>query len=215
MRMFPRAEYEQALADTAFTFERCTYFSDGLPVVAYLYGSLHAGVRQPTIVFNRGSYVHGDIGAELLPMFHRLARAGFVVIAPLYRGSDGAPGHDEMGGSDLHDLMNIVPLAASLATVDTSRLYLYGESRGGVMVFEALREGFPARAAATFGAFTDFDSLLDADRVRYDRIIPIVWPEFATQHAAIAESRSVERWPDRAESGERRLIRNFCRFNCS
>lgn len=99
-----------------------------------------------------------------------------------------------MGGSDLHDLMHIVPLAASLATVDTSRLYLYGESRGGVMVFEALPRGFPARAAATFGAFTDFDSLIDADRVRYDRIIPIVWPDFATQHAAIAES--AVRWAE-------------------
>ena len=51
---------------------------------------------------------------ELLVPFHRLADAGFVIVAPMYRGSEGAPGRDEMGGADLADLMNVRPVIASM-----------------------------------------------------------------------------------------------------
>ena len=82
----------------------------------------------------------------------------FVVVAPLYRGSLGAEGKDELGGGDLLDLMNVTKLLAHLPYADTRNVFLYGESRGGVMTFMAIRDGFPANAAATFGAFTDMDA---------------------------------------------------------
>ena len=72
----------------------------------------------------------------------------------MYRGSEGAPGRDEMGGADLADLMNIRAVIASLPYADATNTFLYGESRGGMMVLQALRDGFEARAAATVGAFT-------------------------------------------------------------
>ena len=94
---------------------------------------------------------------------HRLADAGFVVVAPMYRGSEGAPGRDEMGGADLADLMNIRAVIASLPYADATNTFLYGESRGGMMVLQALRDGFEARAAATIGTFTDLDAYLKED----------------------------------------------------
>jgi len=147
-----RLEYETAVGDKTFALERVVYESDGLPVVAYTYAPRERGERRyPTIVFNRGGYIQGEIAHQLLPMFHRLALRGFAVVAPLYRGSAGAPGNDEMGGADLRDLMNVVPLAKNLGFVNIQKLYLYGESRGGMMTFLAIKSGFPAKAAATFG----------------------------------------------------------------
>ena len=142
-------EYVAAARDSRYVLEKLHYRSDGLAVVAYLYRPRnHTQTKRPVIVFNRGSYIRGDIAPELLTMFHRLADAGFTVVAPMYRGSDGGEGHDEMGGADLNDLMNVTGLLNELDSVDTKNVFLYGESRGGMMVFQAIRDRFPARAAA-------------------------------------------------------------------
>lgn len=192
-----RAEYDEAVDDTAFQLERVVYASDGLPVIAYVYAPRSStSALLPTVVFNRGSYIQGELAHQLIAMFHRLATRGFVVIAPLYRGSAGAPGADEMGGADLHDLMNVVPLARRLGFVDVANLFLYGESRGGMMTLLAVKSGFPARAAATFGAFTDLGALMDAAPSRYEPLIKQIWPDFATRREEILRSRSAQAWPE-------------------
>ena len=63
----------------------------------------------------------------------------------MLRQSDGSEGRDEMGGADVDDLMDVLPLARSLAYVDTNNLFMYGESRGGMMTYQAVRRGFPVK----------------------------------------------------------------------
>ena len=190
------AEYPEAVGDRRFLLERLTYLSDGLPVVAYAYGPREAGPRLPTVVFTRGSYIQPDIGHQLLPLFHRLAERGFAVVAPMLRGSAGAPGTDEMGGADLHDLLNTQKLVSSLSYVDPTNLFLYGESRGGMMTFLAIKAGYRARAAATFGAFTDLSAVMAADPERYQPLIRAIWPDYINRRDEILTSRSAIRWPE-------------------
>jgi dipeptidyl aminopeptidase/acylaminoacyl peptidase len=140
--------------------------------------------------------VRRNAARELLVPFHRLAEAGFVVVAPMYRGSEGAPGRDEMGGADLADLMNIQPVIASLSYTDSTNMFLYGSSRGGMMVLQALRDGFRARAAAIVGAFTDLDQLAKEDPKTF-ALAPQLFPNYETNRAAIIERRSAVRWADR------------------
>jgi dipeptidyl aminopeptidase/acylaminoacyl peptidase len=189
--------YARARSDRRFRLEHLRYAtSNGLQVSAYLYAPVrHSGGALPAVVFNRGSFTVGEVGPELLPLFHRLASEGFAVLAPLYRGSLGAPGRDEMGGAEVEDLMNTVPLAKALGFIDTERLFLYGESRGGMMVFQALKRGFPARAAATFGAFTDLELML-AGNPQAPAQAQMIWPDFATRRAEYAETRSAVRWAE-------------------
>jgi dipeptidyl aminopeptidase/acylaminoacyl peptidase len=174
--------------------QRLTYASGGLSVFAYLLHAHPLAAPAPVIVFNRGGYVVQDQLPVLLPAFRRLVEAGFVIVAPMYRGSDGAPGHDEMGGADLHDLVNIVPVVRALPFADANNLFLYGESRGGVMALLALRDHFPARAAATYGAITDLAAYLQHDS-RATAIAEHVWPDFATRREEILSSRSALQWP--------------------
>src|SRR4051812_8525989 len=150
-RYADKAEYESAVGDAKFELEKLKYLSDGLKVVAYLYRPKQADGRKfPAIIFNRGSAVRGDVAPELVALFHRLAAEGFVILAPMLRQSDGSEGRDEMGGADVDDLMNAAALAKSLAYVDANNLFMYGESRGGMMTYLAVRGGFPLNAAAVF-----------------------------------------------------------------
>ena len=60
-----------------------------------------------------------------------------------------------MGGADLHDLINVVAVIKEIPYADSTRLFLYGESRGGIMSLLAAKHDFPARAIAVWGAITD------------------------------------------------------------
>ncbi len=197
-RLFDRKEYDEAYGDGRFVMENVKYISDGLSVSALLYHPKQpSAAKLPVIVFNRGGYIRSDIGHELLPMFYRFAKEGFIVVAPMYRGSDGAAGKDEVGGDDVNDLMNVVPLLRSIADADTKNVFLYGESRGGMMTFQAVRDGFPAKAAATYGGFTDFDELITSNPKLYDPLIKAIWPDFDPKKAEIVKRRSAIMWADK------------------
>jgi dipeptidyl aminopeptidase/acylaminoacyl peptidase len=194
-----RAGYERAAHDTAFELREIWYASGGLRVPAFVYRPREAGAApRPVVVYNRGSYLVGrDLGYKLLPMFHRLAKAGFVVVAPLYRGSLGAEGKDELGGGDLLDLMNVTKLLAHLPYADTRNVFLYGESRGGVMAFMAARDGFPANAVATFGAFTDLDAYIRSAGPQLEALSRQIWPDIETRRDEIMRRRSAVSWPEK------------------
>jgi dipeptidyl aminopeptidase/acylaminoacyl peptidase len=195
-----REEYDAARKDRRFVMRQFTYISDDIIVGAYLYGPPDSSAKSrhaaPVIVFNRGSfeYPHGFAG-EMLVMAHRYAEAGFIVVAPQLRGSNGWAGDDELGGAELHDIMNIVTPIKQLKGADSSRLYLAGESRGGAMVYMALRDGFPARAAAVWGAFTELGPLV-APGGPQERTAHLVWPDFGEKSDDIIRTRSAMNWAD-------------------
>jgi dipeptidyl aminopeptidase/acylaminoacyl peptidase len=197
-KRYPKEVYDRAINDPKFIMEKLTYSSQKLKVIAYLYKPKDLqGQKYPAIIYNRGSYIRGDIGYELAPFLHRLAREGFVIVVPMYRGSDGSGGRDEMGGDDVNDLLNVLPLAKSLGFVDINNLFMYGESRGGMMTLQAIKYGFPLKAAATFGAFTDLDALMKQDPALYEPLKKMIWPDFDARREEILEKRSVIRWADK------------------
>lgn len=190
------AEYRVAASDRRFRMQRFAYSSDGVTVYAYIYGTRPGQRRRPVIIFNRGSFVWPNgFAGELLTVAHRLATAGYIVVAPMYRGSGGALGRDEMGGGDLDDLMNLSSFIREIPGADTGRVYLYGESRGGMMVYQALRDGFPARAAAVVGAFTDLDGML-ADP-KWAAAGGQIWPDLPARRKEIVARRSAIQWPEK------------------
>jgi dipeptidyl aminopeptidase/acylaminoacyl peptidase len=104
-----------------------------------------------------------------------------------------------MGGADLADLLNIVPFLSGLEGADATRLYLAGESRGGTMVYQALRDGFPAKAAAVWGAFTDLAPLIapGGPQAAASAQLAKVLPDLVQHREAYVERRSALRWAER------------------
>jgi dienelactone hydrolase len=188
--------YERSISDDQFEFLKLLYASDGLSVVAYVYKPRKVDTALPTIIFNRGSYAHQDLAPVLVPYFHRLAKEGFVVIAPMYRQTDGGEGKDANGGDDLNDLLNLLPLVQSLPYADARNIFMTGESRGAMMVFQAIREAFPMRAAAVWGGFTDMRPLMEAQPALVAYAAKN-WPGFdADEPEADIRRRSAIFWPE-------------------
>jgi dipeptidyl aminopeptidase/acylaminoacyl peptidase len=194
-----RLSYETAVNDTRFEFLKLKYLSDGLKVVAYLYKPTKTSDRKlPAIIFNRPSAIRNDIAAEVIPLLHRFGQADFVVVVPMLRQSDGSEGRDEIGGADVNDLMNVVPLIRSLSYVDMDNLFMYGESRGGMMTYQAIKRGFPMRAASVVGAFTDLQELVDSHPKQYPpTMLNQLWANYESRKKEIAEIRSAIYWPDK------------------
>lgn len=142
---------------------KITYLSDGLHIAGFIIQPSHIPIHKklPAVIYCRGgSNNDGRITVmSIMNNMHFLAQQGYVVLASQYRGNDGGQGKDELGGSDVNDVLNLMNVARSIEYVDIENVFLYGVSRGGMMACMALREQIPVRAAAVRGCVTDYFSL--------------------------------------------------------
>lgn len=193
---YEKNTYERAITDKSITYEKLTYYSDGLKVIAFVISPLQKTDRKlPVIIFNRGSFIRNDIVYVHAPLFQKLAHEGFMVVVPALRQSEGGEGKDELGGNDLYDIMNIQPLLDNLPSADRKNVFMLGESRGGMMTYMALKKGFQVNAAATIGAITDLKAYI-AERPWDENNLKNLWTDYEQQKQAIFYSRSVMAWYD-------------------
>lgn len=134
------------------------HLSDGLFITGFVVTPKQAGTY-PCIVFNRGG--NRDLGqlltATAIDILAPLAAKGYVVVATNYRGTTYSEGTDEFGGADVRDVINLIHSLGELPMVDTSRIGLFGVSRGGMMNFLALKTdpALPVKAVVNIGGVTD------------------------------------------------------------
>ena len=139
--------------------ERITYLSDGLKVKGYVaYPKDNEGKKFPCIIWNRGGYENkGAIDSfTARGMFGQIAGWGYVVFASQYRGNAGGEGKEELGGSDVNDILNLIPLADELPFADKEKWGMEGWSRGGMMTFLTLKQNKNFKCAVLVGAISNF-----------------------------------------------------------
>jgi dipeptidyl aminopeptidase/acylaminoacyl peptidase len=101
------------------------------------------GSPPPAIVFVHGG-PNGQVSLSFRTSYHVLSEAGFVVIAPNYRGSTGYgkafedANNKDWGGGDLKDLTSAVKYFAGRGDIDPRRVGIMGGSYGGYMTLMAL-----------------------------------------------------------------------------
>ena len=193
-----KEEFEHQKAYVGFECRRIKYMSDGLKVVGFIWKPRNTeGKKLPLIILNHGG--SGDF-AKLTPWtrfgFYRYVSSGFVVIGPQYRGVDGGEGSDEFGGADLHDVMNVIPLAKSLGYVDMKNIFIAGGSRGGMMVYLALKNNIPVNAAAVISGITDLTSE-GKDRPGMVSVYKNRIPDFDKRGDELLRERSAIYWTDK------------------
>jgi len=198
-----RAEYEAALSQSDFDVMDLHYASGGLDVPGVLIRPRDTGGRRwPAIIYNRGgSGDYGRLDHLAIVEMLLLARAGFVLIASDYRFHGQTARQDPWGGADVDDVLNLVPAVRSLPYVDPERLFMLGQSRGGMMTYLALKRGAPMRAAAVTSGVSDLEAL---GRYRPEFVNgnenmdgwAKLWPDYATRSAEHYRERSAVFWAD-------------------
>ena len=195
-RYYTAARYLALNGDGDVRVDRIVYASDGLRIRGVRLEPKHTVAKLPVIV-----WCHGGVGEssriytdELIRM-SVWAREGFIVLASQYRGNAGSEGKDEQGGADVHDVNALAATAARLPEADTRNLFLYGESRGGMMVYQSLRAGFAARAAVVNSGVSDAGGYKDRpDAKEMEDLARESIPNFEREKQAGFESRSAVRW---------------------
>jgi len=155
-----------------------TYLSDGLKVKGYLVKPKKEG-KYPCIIYNRGG--NREFGSlsltKAIYKLGRLAKEGYVVIASQYRGNAGGEGKEEFGGKDVNDVTNLIEVIKKIPKVDTTKIGMYGWSRGGMMTYLALTKTNKIKVAVVGGAPSD-KTIIDRPRMEtgvYAELIPNYW----------------------------------------
>jgi dipeptidyl aminopeptidase/acylaminoacyl peptidase len=197
--LLTRAEFEQRRAYKGFECYRIRYVSDGLKVVGYIWKPAHApGTKMPLVIFNRGgNRERSKLTPWMAGGFYDFVSAGFVVIASQYRGVDGGEGTEEYGGSDVHDVLSLFPLARGLGYIDMENVFMCGNSRGGMMTYLALKAGAPVRAAAVTSGVAN----VEGNAADHPELIETVYrqliPDFELRREEAMRERSAVYWADR------------------
>lgn len=121
-------------------FYKFDYLSDGRIVKGFLVEPKEAN-NLPCIIYNRGgSKDYSKIEErQLFFIISKIASWGYVVIASQYSGNDGGEGKDECGGMDVDDMLNLKDILDQYDRVDSSKIGMFGASRGGMMTYIALK----------------------------------------------------------------------------
>jgi dipeptidyl aminopeptidase/acylaminoacyl peptidase len=194
-----REEFERRKAYAGVECQRIKYMSDGLKVVGYIWKPRDAGGKKlPLVIFNRGgNRERSKLSPWMADGFYDFVSKGFVVIASQYRGVDGGEGKEEYGGADVKDVMNLIPLAKSLGYVDMNNVFMFGNSRGGMMTYLALKAGISINAAAVTSGVADLSGNAKDHPDLVTTIYQELIPDFEKRRDDSMRDRSAVAWADK------------------
>jgi dipeptidyl aminopeptidase/acylaminoacyl peptidase len=182
-----------------------TYEVDGLEVHGfYSKPKTDPGRKLPVVIYNHGGNAdNGWVRPQFIfgKMFP-VAIRGFVVIGSQYRGSSqpGKPNpdrlRDEFGGKDVRDVLALVSIAGKLPFADSTRIGLWGDSRGAMMSFLAAKKSSRFSAIVATGSPTD---LVQGARRRpeMNKVFRTWIPDFDQDPDRALRERSVIHWADK------------------
>lgn len=174
-----------------------TYLSDGLKVKGYL-AMPTVGENLPCVIYNRGG--NREFGAlsdeQAAQDLAKLASWGYVVVASQYRGNAGGEGMEEFGGTDVNDVLNLIPLLESLPRADATRIGMFGWSRGGMMTYIALTKTDRISAAVVGAGVVDLFDVIERRPEMEEDVTSELIPNYADNKEKALEARSAIRWPE-------------------
>ncbi len=179
--------------------EKITYLSDGLKVKGYIAYPKNQSKKYPCVIWNRGGI--GNAGAidqfNARGIFGSLANWGYIVFASQYRGNDGGEGHDEFGGDDINDILNLIPLADGFHFADTTKWGIEGWSRGGMMTYLTLTRNHNFKCAIITGGIANLRCNADESRFMKKLYEVTMGKRGSGEFNEKCQSRSIVNFPEK------------------
>lgn len=172
-------------------YSEIVYQSDSLNIEGLLIAPKAKG-NYPVIIFNRGG--NRDYGALSLNMLFfstaLLVNEGYIILASNYRTQD------EFGGNDIHDVLNLIDVAAHIEHADTARIGMFGWSRGGMMTYLALKKSKRIQTAVIGNGPSDLFSTIQERPEMEHGVIAECVPNYWANKDAELKKRSAIFWAD-------------------
>lgn len=172
-------------------YAELVYKSDSLTVEGFVISPKAKG-HYPVIIFNRGG--NREFNKLTLKMLFFstavLANEGYIILASNYRI------HDEFGGKDLNDVLNLIHVAGQLEYADTSRIGMFGWSRGGMMTYLSLKESDRIKTAVIGNGVSDLFSAIEQRPELEQNVISECIPNYWQNKEIELTKRSALFWAD-------------------
>ena len=179
--------------------EKITYLSDGLKVSGYMAYPKDDSQSYPCLVWCRGGI--GNAGAidrfTACGIFGQLASLGYCVFASQYRGNDGGEGHDDFGGDDLNDVLNLILLADEIPQANKDVWGIEGWSRGGMMTYLTLTKTNLFKAAVVLGGIANLRCNSDESKFMRRLYEQTLGKYEDTEFKSRCETRSIVNFADK------------------
>lgn len=164
---------ERLPVDGGVQVRRWTYRSERLQVQGLLFvPPTPEGVRRPVVIFCHDGT--SGVSKEHQLASVRLAKAGYVVFSPSYRGEDGSEGVVEVAKGEVNDVLNAIDLLKSVPQADSRRIGLAGASHGALIsLFAASRNPRIKAIVLAYGVMDIYrwwDYLVSAGKVGHDAL---------------------------------------------
>ena len=155
---FDSTFYENARKQKEFECLKVIYASDNEKVEGWIYKPINSeNKKYPLIIFNRGGTGNfGSLQESDLVNFYKLATSGYIVIASQYRFAGAKGKYDQLGGTDVNDILNLSKVYTALPYIDTCNIFMFGVSRGGLMTYQVSKT-MNLNAVAVIGGVADFN----------------------------------------------------------
>lgn len=188
--------------------EKITYLSDGLKISGYIAYPNDNTQKYPCLVWCRGGI--GNAGAidrfTACGIFGQLASWGYCVFASQYRGNDGGEGHDDFGGDDLNDVLNLIPLADEIPQANKDVWGIEGWSRGGMMAYLTLTKTNIFKAAVVLGGIANLRCNSDESKFMRRLYEQTLGKYEDTEFKSRCETRSIVNFADKLSKSTPLLI---------
>jgi dipeptidyl aminopeptidase/acylaminoacyl peptidase len=181
------------------------YKSDSLLVNGIIAEPKKEG-RFPVIIFNRGG--NKEIGKvakaktlySLITTASKLADEDYLLLASCYREDD------EFGGNDLKDVLNLTETIKFIDQADTSRIGMFGWSRGGMMTYLSLKNSTRIKTAVIGNGPSDLEKLIINRPEMESQVCAKLIPRYGENKKKELQKRSVVNWVDELDKNASLLI---------
>ncbi|WP_282050583.1 alpha/beta hydrolase family protein [Maribacter aquivivus] len=181
------------------------YKSDSLLVNGIIAEPKKEG-KFPVVIFNRGG--NKEVGKmakaktlhSLIQSASKLADQDYLVIASCYREND------EFGGNDIKDVLNLTETIKTINKADSSRIGMFGWSRGGMMTYLSLKNSNLIKTAVIGNGPSDLGKLI-IERPEMEKLVCAkLIPKYKENKSEELKKRSVAYWADELDKSASLLI---------